>query len=127
MWKSLDSVKVIFYSSFENTRQRNVKPLQCLEGFSASGPSSYLGRRLQAVLQVFTRWIISKQGEPRQLRLPHADPLVQRTEELFHCGGAVEAHHLREQTRRKRLILFAKKHQKLNQSSQSILQFQSTY
>lgn len=77
-------------------RQHNVKPAWCLERFSASDPSSYLGRRLQAVLQVFARWVISEQGEPRQLRLPHADPLVQRTEELFHRGGAVEAHHLRE-------------------------------
>lgn len=57
---------------------------------------SYLGRQLQTVLQVFARWIISKEGKPRQLRLPHANPLVQCIEELFHCGGSVETHHLPE-------------------------------
>lgn len=76
------------------------KPQWCLEGFLHplifTDPRSYLGRRLQAVLQVFARWIVSKEGKARQLRLPHADPLVQRVEELFHCGGAVETHHLRE-------------------------------
>ena len=61
-------------------------------------PQSNLGRRLQAVLQVFARWIISEEGKAGQLRLPHANPLVQRVEELFHCGGAVETHHLHEKT-----------------------------
>lgn len=74
------------------------KPQWCVEGFlhplMFADPQFYLGRRLQAVLQVFARRIISEEGEPRQLRLPHADPLVQRIEELFHCGGAVETHHL---------------------------------
>lgn len=59
-----------------------------------SDPHSYLGRRLQTVLQVFARWIISKEGKARQLRLPHTNPLVQCIEELFHCGGAIETYHL---------------------------------
>lgn len=59
-----------------------------------SDPQPYLGRRLQAVLQVFARWIISEEGKPRQLRLPHANPLVQCVEELFNCGGAIETYHL---------------------------------
>lgn len=66
-----------------------------------SDPHSYLGRRLQAVLQVFARWIVSEEGKPRQLWFPHANPLVQRIEELFHCGGAVETHHLHEKTKDK--------------------------
>lgn len=84
-----------------NTRQIWInapqRPRQCVEGFFH--PHAYLGRRLQAVLQVFAWRIISKKSESRQLRLPHADPLVQRIQELFHCGGAVETHHLRGKTR----------------------------
>lgn len=74
------------------------KPQSRVQGFShplmLSDPQLYLGRRLQAVLQVFARRIVSEEGEPRQLRLPHANPLVQCVEELFHCSGAVKAHHL---------------------------------
>jgi len=64
-----------------------------------SDPQHYLGRWLQAVLQVFARWIISEEVKPCQLRLSHADPLVQRVEELFHSGGAIKAHHLHEQSK----------------------------
>lgn len=79
-----------------------IQPQACVEAFShplmLGDPQPYLGRRLQAVLQVFARRIVSEEGEPRQLRLPHANPLVQRVEELFNCGGAVEAHHLQTVT-----------------------------
>lgn len=59
-----------------------------------SDPQSHLGGRLQAVFQVFARWVISEEGKPGHLRLPHANPLVQCVEELFNCSGAIKAHHL---------------------------------
>lgn len=57
-------------------------------------PQSYLGRWLQAVLQVFARWIISEEGKSSQLWFPHANPLVQRVEELLHCSRPIESHYL---------------------------------
>lgn len=74
------------------------KPRWCGEVFlhplTFSDPDFYLGSRLQAVLQVLARRIVGEECKPRELRLPQADPLIQRVEELFHCGGAVETHHL---------------------------------
>lgn len=48
------------------------------------------------MLRVSARRVIGEQGEPRELRLPDADLLGQRVEELLHRGGTVETHHLRE-------------------------------
>lgn len=48
------------------------------------------------MFRLFAGRVICEQGKSRELRLPDADPLVQRVEELLHRGGAVETHHLCE-------------------------------
>lgn len=63
---------------------------------AAIAHSSHLGGGLQAVLQVFAKGVVGEEGEPRQVGLPHAYPLVESVEELVHCGGAIKPHHLQQ-------------------------------
>ena len=57
------------------------------------------------------RGVVSKEGKAGLRRVPHADHLVQRLDELHHRGGPVKAHHLRNVTH-KMLAVFQCRSQK---------------
>lgn len=57
------------------------------------------------MLQVLAERVVGEEREAGQLRLPDADPLVQRVEELLRRGGTIETHHLRESNATERPVI----------------------
>lgn len=54
----------------------------------------YFIARLQAVLQIFARGVVSEERKAWNLWFPHACPLVHSVQELLYCGGTIKTNNL---------------------------------
>ncbi len=54
----------------------------------------YFIARLQAMLQVFSKGVVSEERKAWNLWIPHACSLVDCVQELLHCGGTIQTYNL---------------------------------